>query len=564
MTAEREHPTAIGEQVVMAWRVENATTVHSDLTQDQDNQNIEATIHTLKMQRLSEYEQPVYISPMSKASLQAPDDTLFPLMDKVKEFLANDCQVMLILGDSRAGKSTFNRRLEYVLWKFYSTGERIPLFINLPALDRPEKELIAEQLRTHRFSDTQIQELEQHRHFVLICDGYDESQLTSNLHTTNALNRSGQRDTKLLITCRSQYLGPDYRIRFVPEAIGKYNRAADDLFMEAVITPFSKEQIEVYVERYVPLEPRTWVKKDYMDKLKVIRNLMDLVRNPFMLTLCLEALPNVVEGKSGFLKLRVTRIQLYDTFVQHWLGVNKRRLQKHKLGGGKLSAFEELLDDGFESNGIRFQQDLAAAIFREQEGRPIVNYTQMRDGDSWKASFFSSDAIISILRGASLLSRIGNQHRFVHRSILERYPLSQRDLIVEPSIIQFLAERVQMDSRFRQQLLDLIEQSKTDNDAACAAANSLTILIKAGVSFVGSDLRGIQVPGADLSGGQFESAQLQGADLTRVNLTRSWIRKADLSEARMEGVQFGELPYLEEVEKAALTALCDCGTARQG
>ncbi|KAG0284425.1 hypothetical protein BGZ96_011204 [Linnemannia gamsii] len=500
------------------------------------------------MQRLSEYEQPVYIPPMAKPNLQAKDDTLFPLMKKVKDFLANDCQV--ILGDSGAGKSTFNRHLEHELWKAYSTGERIPLFINLPALDRPEKELIAEQLRTYMFSKEQIQELEQYRQFVLICDGYDESQLTSNLHTTNLLNRSGKRDAKLLITCRTQHLGPDYWIPFVPEAVGKYHQAADDLFMEAVITPFSKEQIEVYIEQYIPLEPRTWVKADYMVKLKAIRNFMDLVKNPFLLTLCLEALPNVVQGKPDLSKLRVTRVQLYDTFVQHWLGVNKRRLRKHKLDRESHVAFEGLLDDGFESNGIRFQQELAAAIFREQDGRPIVSYSQRRDEESWKASFFISNADITILRGASLLSRIGTQHRFVHRSILDNigdHPLSQRSLIVEPSIIQFLAERVQMDSRLRQQFLAFIEQSKTDDRAACAAANAITILVKAGVSFIGSDLRGIRVPGADLSGGQFDSAQLQEADLTGANLTRSWIRQANFSKTRMEDVKFGELPYLEEV-----------------
>ncbi|KAF9271701.1 hypothetical protein BGZ88_005724, partial [Linnemannia elongata] len=311
------------EQLVTARRLEDVSSIDYEFDQAQDDHSTESSVNALRVLRLREYEQPVFISPMAKASLQAPDNTLFPLMGKVKDFLSGDFQVMLILGDSGAGKSTFNRHLENELWKEYKCGGRIPLFINLPALERPEKDLIAEQLRTYRFSELQIQGLEQHRQFILICDGYDESQLTSNLHTTNLLNRFGQRDTKLLITCRTQYLGPEYRLRFVPMAVRKYNRAADDLFMEAVIASFSKEQIEDYVERYVPLEPRTWVKKDYMDKLEIIPNLMDLVKNPFLLTLCLEALPDVVKGKSNLTRLRVTRVQLYDIFVWHWLGVNK-------------------------------------------------------------------------------------------------------------------------------------------------------------------------------------------------------------------------------------------------
>ncbi|KAG0279686.1 hypothetical protein BGZ96_001853 [Linnemannia gamsii] len=405
------------------------------------------------MQRLAEYKQPVYVAPLGKPSLQAQDDKLFPLMKK----------------------STFNRHLETELWRDYESGDRIPLFVNVPTLERPEKELLAEQLRTYRFSEMQIQELVQYHQFVLICDGYDESQLTCNLHTTNFLNQFGQRHAKLIITCRSQYLGPDYRLRFVPEVVGEYHRTADDLFMQAVIAPFSTEQIEEF------------------------------------------ALPNVIQGKADLSRLRVTRVQLYDVFVQHWLGVNKRRLQKHKLSGDKLLAFDWLLEEGFESNGVKFQEDLAVLIFREQEGRPVVDYTQRRDGVSWKAAFFGPEPDITLLRDTCLLSRVGTQYRFVHRSILEYFyscsiygptlnneefaphprsnssnigdhPLSKVSLVLEPSIIQFLAERVHMNPDFKKQLLDFIEQSKTDVCAICAAANAITILVKAGVSFNGSDL----------------------------------------------------------------------------
>ncbi|KAG0194980.1 hypothetical protein BGX33_004637, partial [Mortierella sp. NVP41] len=96
------------------------------LAQVQEIPEVENALHTLKMQRLNEYKQAVYIAPMAKPSLQASDNNLFPLMDKVQDFLAGDAQVMLILGDSGAGKSTFNRYLEYQLWQDYKTGGRIP------------------------------------------------------------------------------------------------------------------------------------------------------------------------------------------------------------------------------------------------------------------------------------------------------------------------------------------------------------------------------------------------------------------------------------------------------
>ncbi|KAF9910691.1 WD_REPEATS_REGION domain-containing protein [Linnemannia zychae] len=548
----------------------------SQSSQLQELSDIERAIRTLKTEQPEDYKRPVYIAPMAKSSLRASDDNLFPLMDKVKDFLVSDSLVMLILGDSGAGKSTFNRYLENELWKTYKIGGRIPLFINLPGLKKPEKKLVDEQLEVHNFSKDQIRELKQHRQLVLICDGYDESLLTSNLHTTNLLNRPGQWDVKLVITCRSQYLGPDYLGRFAPKMTDRYHRTSSNQFQEAAITPFSKDQIEDYVGQYVDLESRTWVKKDYMDRLTAIPNLMDLVKNPFLLSLCLEALPSIVQDKMDLSRLRVTRVQLYDKFVLHWLENNRSRIEDQGLDKETRLAFNNLVEAGFAKYAVEFQVNLAAAIFREQEGRPVVDYIHKKDKNSWKAEFFSPDPEIILLREASVLCRVGTQHRFLHRSMLEYFlsrrvwgpvghadefapqgpsnpsdltspisdhPLSQGSIVIEHSIIQFLAERVQLDLNFKKQLENIIELSKTDENAAVAAANAITILVKAGVRFNGEDLRGIRIPGADLSGGQFDSALLQEADLTGVNFTRSWIRQANFTGAMMEDVQFGEPCY---------------------
>ncbi|KAK3834390.1 MAG: hypothetical protein JOS17DRAFT_43449 [Linnemannia elongata] len=299
-------------------------------TQLLDSQGIpsmEYELYKLQMQRLKDAKLCIHISPMAKSCLQVQDNEIFPLMEKMQEFLTSDRQVMLILGDSGAGKSTFNKHLEHRLWTEYKHGGRIPLFINLPDLERPAKDLMGEQLRERNFSEEQIQEMKQHRQFIVICDGYNESQLTVNIHNSNNFNTSGQWNVKLVISCRSQYLGQDYRDRFVPHGGGHYTHSGVDLFQEAVIAPFSTEQIQDYVTQYVSLEPRTWCTEDYMDKLTTIPNLMDLVKNPFLLSLALESLPGVVEGKQDLSTIRITRAQLYDTFVEHWSNVNKRRLQ---------------------------------------------------------------------------------------------------------------------------------------------------------------------------------------------------------------------------------------------
>lgn len=158
----------------------SSSSAHLPLSSDslilgQDISRVEHTLQIFRARRLEDYKQDVYIPPLAKPDLQAKGDAVFPLMETVQDFLAGDGQVMLILGDSGSGKSTFNRHLEHRLWWEYRSDGAIPLFINLPALDRPERDLVAEHLRKLDFPEEQIWDLKHSRRFVLICDGYDES-----------------------------------------------------------------------------------------------------------------------------------------------------------------------------------------------------------------------------------------------------------------------------------------------------------------------------------------------------------------------------------------------------
>ncbi|KAG0313903.1 hypothetical protein BGZ97_009782 [Linnemannia gamsii] len=546
-----------------------------------DIPDLEYDILRLKQQRLAERRKGVYIPPQAKPSLKATDDTLFPLMEKVEEFLDSHRQVFLVLGDSGAGKSTFNLELEHTLWRDYRKDEPIPLYINLPTIDNPAQDLIRKQLLRHNFSEDQIQEMKMQRQFVLICDGYDESQLMTNIHTTNQLNEPWQWKAKVVITCRTQYLGVDYCSRFQPQPINRYDQIPTDLFQEVVIASFSKSQIQQYVEQYVKSlsmrhtlqDKPSWTKEDYIDKLTHIPNLMDLVSNPFLLTLALEALPAVIDPTLDLASIRITRVQLYDSFVKQWITFNRARLERSALRDDERSEFDALVQDNFLYHGIRYQKDLAAAIFIEHAGNPVVQYTHLRDRNTWKANFFSPESQVKLLLESSTVMRTGPYFRFLHRSFLEYFyamtiydpadhtidaapsdrpppmdlkdSLSRMNFIGEPSILEFLAERVEANLEFMTQLLDVIENSKTDAQLGQAAANSITILVRAGVRFNGEDLRGIRIPGADLRGGQFDSADLEGADLKGANLDKTWLRKANLRRAQMADIQFGELPFLE-------------------
>ena len=578
----------------------------------QNKPDVEGTLRQLKKQRLKERGNTVYIQPQAKSGLQASDDQRFPLMGKVEEFLESDQKVFLLLGDSGAGKTTFNRYLECELWNKYkkNTG-RIPLFVNLPAIDKPEQDMIAKQLRKAEFTEPEIRELKLHRKLILICDGYDESQQTHNLYVSNQLNQHEEWSVQMLVSCRSEYLGVDYRHRFQPG--DRNSRAEPDQFQEAVITSFTPDQVQDYIKQYVSVRQPLWEVKDYEQALDLIPGLKELVRNPFLMTLSLEVLPRMVDPGEHLSVAHITRVALYDQFIEHWLERGKKRLSEKELSPQAKAAFESLTDEGFTQNGIDFLKKLSVAIYEMQDGHPIVNYSRFKDEGSWKTAFFSREDEKQLLREACPLTRNGNQHRFIHRSLLEygialavfdpndwkersvsttlserrgsmssdysfrihgsrihgsaqdvmapveqgpdmSSPLARRYFVNEPSILQFLCERVRQKPVFKQQLLDYIEQSKADKKWRTAAANAITILVRAGVQFIHGDLRGIQIPGADLSFGVFESAQLQDADLRQVNLRGSWLCQADLSGAQMRGIQFGELPYLKEASEVSSCA----------
>jgi len=562
----------------------------------QNRPDVEGSIRLLRKQRTKDRGNVVYIPPQAKASSQAADVTQFPLMEKVKKFLDSNQKVFLLMGDSGAGKSTFNRELEFTLWQSYKnrTG-RIPLHINLPAIDKPEHDMIAKQLRMAEFTESQIREMKHHRKFILICDGYDESQQTHNLYMSNKLNQDHEWQAQMIVSCRTEYLGTDYRDRFQP---GNRNQQSDSSSLEeAVIRMFSLNQVHDYIRQYVIVHQPLWDVDDYKQALERIPSLKDLVRNPFLMTLSLEVLPRMVDPGQRLSEARVTRVGLYDHFVEQWLERGKKRLGEKDMNVQAREAFESLSDEGFTQHGMEFMKNLAVAIYKEQDGQPIVRYSRAKGEQSWKAEFFSRDKEKRLLREACPLARNGNQHRFIHRSLLEYAlaraifdpqdvkrvsvpetimgrrgstdstlsfeikndseeqheqgpdldsPLVWRSFVNDHSLLKLLEERVQQEPAFKSQLLDYIEYSKKDKKWRKAAANAITILVRAGEQFIGTDLKGIQIPGADLSYGVFDSAQLQNADLRKVNLRGVWLRQTDLSGAQMTGVQFGELPYLRE------------------
>ncbi|UAW64895.1 NACHT domain-containing protein [Mycoavidus sp. HKI] len=526
----------------------------------------------------------LYVEPRGKASLDGEIE-IFNLLPQVQALL-NDKQVILLTGDSGAGKTTFNRRLEKHLWdNKKADDDAIPLFISLASIDKPEDDLIAKALKKSGLSDFQIQKLKKEKQrFVFILDGYDEIRQTQNLYLSNAINQPDGWQGQMVISCRSEYLSQDYRSRFQPNP---NLQDQDTLFQEIVVEPFSKEERNQYLEEYVKHNPTEWAAQQYQKALEE-PHLKALASNPFLLRVVLEALPYVGKKRKAPTAIQL-RLDLYNQFVRQWFERNQQRLSTQNLTGTQREIFRALCDDDFVQHGIGFVKDLAVHFYTENAGNPVVEYSLYKDKGNWKDAFFGREEEKQPLQEAWPLSRSGNQYRFIHKSLLEYFVAQAlfdsfdecmalgtrrrgsnasvysfenqavlpgrtlRELSLAPKhwvndlgVVRLLAERVEQETPFKKQLLAIIERSKTDARVRQVAANAITILVKAGVQFNGANLKGIQIPGADLSEGVFDSAQLQRADLRKTNLRAIWLRNANLSGAQMAAVQFGEWPYLQE------------------
>ncbi|KAG0067556.1 hypothetical protein BGZ89_005934 [Linnemannia elongata] len=502
---------------------------------------VETDLHRVALAQLSHhlhYQLSVYIPPQAKASIDAADSDHSPLMEEVRTFLKGEREVLLLRGVSGAGKTTFNHKLAHDLWKEYTAGEpegRIPLFINLPELKKPDEDMIAERLKSFDLNDAQIKELKLTREFILICDGYDERQLAVNLHTTNCLNDHGRWKAKLIVSCRSQYLKKDYLYDFQPKPRRHPPRTSAELYQEAVIIPFTEDQIGEYVKEFVDLpddqvllaDRPKWTADEYMTRLKDIPNLMELVGNPFLLSVSLQVLHLVIGDTLDLKTIQVTSIQLYDKFVEKWMERGQRRLREnqHLLTFDQRTALKLLGNDydSFSRHAINYMKELATSMFEERglAGNPTIEYSQLTENDTWKAKFFGDCAKVSLLREASPIVGTGTQFKLLHRSMLEYFysldffdpgelkktdshgipsyealldsfrthKMTKTSIVGEPLVVQFLGERARTDPDWKQMLLVLMDTIQTDAESIQGASNAIAILLDAGISVNGVELR---------------------------------------------------------------------------
>lgn len=514
--------------------------------QEQDNEIRDALAH--------------YVSP-DGVLINAPNydaENRFNLYNKVCDFLELDTKkVLLLQGEAGLGKSTFSWQFARSRWKAYISLEDapIPVFITLSSLKSANHNRVIAFFESLGFSTEEIQTLRATERFVFILDGFDNKieERQRSFYTDNELDKWTQ--AKVIITSRPEYLGSGYQRKFYPSG-------QPEALQEYRLAPFSEPLIEQYVDKYKKAHPQSeWTADEYKTRLKR-SDLSTLVSNPFVLKMALSGL-----SKPGDW-LPFTRIALYDRFVQDWFKRSQQRL-------GSIE-----LTPNFVINSVDFSKRFATALYRARdevttyvaaEHAPWEEANIASQQPDWRDEFLGDgDVMTELMRLNTSLMRLnaplihqGDQYKFIHKSIrdyfvarsiwesklelslVKKTVLLNQSLVKDPAVLDFLVERVRQEPEFKAQLLNFIEHYSKREDMQIASANTLTILVRAGVPFSAKDFSEIWAAGADLSYGIFDHTKFNGADLSGVNLQGAWLRGAQLHGTKLAGVEFGEKPTLK-------------------
>ncbi|KAF8418716.1 WD40-repeat-containing domain protein [Tirmania nivea] len=545
--------------------------------------SFDSELQMLKSKDLSEFEAlkifqtDLYVTARGMSTPQAPESSYFNLADRLREFLSPNSpqKVCLIQGAAGLGKSTFNHFLATRLWEEYDQAiaasedaiPPIPIFVTLARLHDPNchnQDLISKLFKRHNWPEERIWKAKQHLQFVFILDGYDEIEnQQGNFYDTNGLK---DWQAKTVITSRPEYLGRGYQWKFYPQGQPK-------LLQEYWLAPFSINDIHEYIRKYVEMVNTTDTSgseaarsiDDYKELMEN-KGVRALISNPFLLKMVMTL--QRTDGSTDF-----KRVKLYQRFLDHWLnGAHKRLSAVIQVPSNKREALGSLCDQDFVGQAREFCLSFAVELYRHktleasytsrsQYGLSTRRLTpEAKAGqETWKKFLGIDDSSQELLRRSSPLIRVGQTYRFLHKSLrdfavaqsmLQDQALSAPDsllnefhVVEDHGIIDFIVEEAQQNEELQAQLLACVEDSKQNPEIAKAAANAITVLVRAGKRFHEHDLRGIRIPRADIRSGWFERAQLQGADLSGVRLDRIWLRGANLTGADIDGGEFGEKPY---------------------
>jgi WD40 repeat protein len=373
-------------------------------------------------------------------------------------------------------------------------------------------------------------------------------------------------------------------------------------------------QIEDYIGHVLSMsgsdDKRACSSEEYTAVLKRSPSVQELVRNPFVLRLFMEALPSIAPED----RKRLTRYTIYRTFVQQWFDKEVARMHPDAQAGLGLAdgtVTRPILLDRFELlSALLAGEMLKAGVMGISE----AVWRSLRDvAKDWivapslvGSTTASLDQIVSAMKAVQYavlaidavqstcpLRRVGGTLQFIHKSFWEYFCArlllvaagSEAPLVVqvarttaalsipgrriqsEPEVLYFLADHWHHvfieDSdvgRARQTLFEVVKASALGGPGVVedgAAANAATILNWMREPMVRCPWDGVDVSGADLTRAILCGTSLAGARLVGCRLEKANLRDVTLRGADLTDVDFGErAPLNGHSEPVTSVAMC--------
>ncbi|KAF9429439.1 WD_REPEATS_REGION domain-containing protein, partial [Entomortierella beljakovae] len=498
-------------------------------------------------------------------------NTTKSLMDSVLEYLdEQNCvkykRPVLIHGDSGSGKSLFCKILLRKLWDKYQTPQmgrkncHIPVFINL--LEVADTGLsrnisILDWFMKLGIMKSQAEILKKNHTFIFICDGYNESQLVRNLQTE--MKTQGW-NSHILVSCRSEYLTSGYQHGFYDN---------ERYYLEARIAPFDDNQIMEFVKGYLKTYTNSEATSTSLDILNSTVSLKDLKTNALFLKFALETIQEKSIDQSNKNTSSSLGVKDFDVIIQKWINYHFSLICEMEWTASTRDIIENWSQEVFKKECINYLKGLALITYNEPN--QIVNYnthsTSHSNPNNNRIYFGDDIHPYKVARIAFPPARYDTYNYWFYHDSIYNYALSlavfdtiettnnktlleMKLLCMDTSTIQFLADRVRDNNTFKGWLWDIINGSKSINESDSdpstraklnAAANAISILVRANEFFEDCDLENIKIPGADLTNGCFRNANFKNANLSNVIFHNTVLENAQFDGAIVDGVILGHL-----------------------
>ena len=189
----------------------------------------------------------------------------------------------------------------------------------------------------------------------------------------------------MIIGCRAELLAGDYEAWFAPvDEKGQLQRSQ---LQTRWVAPFDPTQTQNYLKKYVQQrrehQARTgeawdgWADwRNYQEEIHRLSSIRQFIERPFMLRILVEILPSMKRGRSEEATGQISRLELYDLFLQQLYRRANDKLtlaqrERAQQYGQQRFRFHE--GEPMEKDYQEFCENLALYLFEKRELAARIN-----------------------------------------------------------------------------------------------------------------------------------------------------------------------------------------------